>query len=172
MVARHRFASRRTFFAAAFATGRTPSAGFTLIELLIVVAIIATLTAIAVPLYIGMTEGSKRAKAIADITILDAEIGMFEFTNGRLPVDLAEMGRAALKDPWDNPYEYLSFAAAGAAWNGLARKDHSLVPLNSTYDLYSKGKDGDSKSPLTAQASRDDIIRANDGGYIGLASGY
>ena len=34
------------------------------------------------------------------------------------------------------------------------------------------GKDGDSKAPLTAQASRDDIIRANDGGYIGLASGY
>ena len=33
------------------------------------------------------------------------------------------------------------------------------------------GKDGDSKSPLTAKASRDDIIRANDGGYIGLASG-
>ena len=53
-----------------------------------------------------------------------------------------------------------------------ARKDHSLHPLNSTYDLYSKGKDGDSQSPLTAPASRDDIIRANDGGYIGVASGY
>ena len=44
MVARHHFVPRRTSFAAAFATGRTPSAGFTLIELLIVVAIIATLT--------------------------------------------------------------------------------------------------------------------------------
>ena len=170
MVARHRFVSRRTSFAAAFATGRTPSAGFTLIELLIVVAIIATLTAIAVPLYRGMTEGSKLAKAVADITILDAEIGMFEFTNGRLPVDLAEINRAALKDPWDNPYEYLNFADAGK--KAKQRKDHSLHPLNSTYDLYSKGKDGDSQSPLTAQASRDDIIRANDGGYIGLASGY
>jgi len=46
------------------------------------------------------------------------------------------------------------------------------VPLNSTYDLYSKGKDGASASPLTAKASADDVIRANDGGYIGLASGY
>jgi general secretion pathway protein G len=44
--------------------------------------------------------------------------------------------------------------------------------LNSTYDLYSKRKDGQSSSPLTAKASRDDIIRANDGGYIGLASAY
>ena len=47
-----------------------------------------------------------------------------------------------------------------------------LVPLNSTYDLYSKGKDGASASALNAHASGDDVIRANDGGYIGLASGY
>ena len=170
MVARHRFVSRRTSSAAAFATGRTPSAGLTLIELLIVVAIIATLTTIAVPLYRGMTEGALRAKAIADITILDAEIGMFEFTNRRLPVDLAEMGRAALKDPWGNPYEYLNFAANPG--NVKVRKDHSLHPLNSTYDLYSMGKDGDSNAPLTSSKSRDDIIRANDGGFIGLASDY
>jgi general secretion pathway protein G len=171
MVARHRFVSRRTSSAAAFATGRTPAAGFTLIELLIVVAVIATLATIAIPLYLGMTESSRRAKAVADITILSAEIDMFQFTNGRLPVNLAEMGRAALKDPWDHPYEYLDIVAAGPG-NGQVRKDHSLVPLNSTYDLYSKGKDGASQSPLTAPASQDDIIRANDGGYIGPASDY
>ena len=45
-------------------------------------------------------------------------------------------------------------------------------PLNSTHDLYSMGKDGDGQAPLTAKASRDDTIRANDGGYIGLASEY
>ena len=137
---------------------------------MLVVALIATLSAISVPLYADMTESARIAKAVGDITILDAEIGMFEFTNRRLPVDLAEIGRAALKDPWDNPYEYLNFADAGK--KAKARKDHSLHPLNSTYDLYSKGKDGDSNAPLTAQASRDDIIRANDGGFIGLASEY
>ena len=154
------------------ATRRTPTAGFTLVELLIVVAIIATLATIAVPIYMGLTDRARIAKAMADIRILESEIAMFELERTRLPVNLGEINRAGLKDPWDSPYEYLSFAAAGPGWTGAARKDHSLVPLNSTYDLYSKGKDGASAGPLTAQSSGDDIIRANDGGYIGLASGY
>ncbi len=52
------------------------------------------------------------------------------------------------------------------------RKDKFLVPINTDFDLYSMGEDGKSVPPLTAKASRDDIIRANDGGYIGPASGY
>jgi general secretion pathway protein G len=136
------------------------------------VAIIATLASIAVPIYMGLMERARIAKAMADIRILESEIAMFELDRTRLPVNLGEINRAVLKDPWDNPYEYLSFAAAGPGWKGKARKDHSLVPLNSTYDLYSKGKNGKSASPLTAQASGDDVIRANHGGYIGLASGY
>ncbi len=55
---------------------------------------------------------------------------------------------------------------------GQARKDRFLVPLNSDYDLYSNGKDGDSKPPLNAKESHDDVVRANNGAYIGLASQY
>ena len=51
-------------------------------------------------------------------------------------------------------------------------KDKSLHPLNSDYDLYSMGKDGASTGPLTAKASRDDVVRANDGRFIGLAKDY
>jgi general secretion pathway protein G len=58
------------------------------------------------------------------------------------------------------------------AAKGQARKDHSLVPLNSDYDLYSTGPDGATASPLTAQASRDDILRANNGRFVGPASMY
>ena len=47
-----------------------------------------------------------------------------------------------------------------------------MVPINTDYDLYSMGKDGQSAPALTAQKSRDDIIRANDGAYIGPAAGY
>jgi general secretion pathway protein G len=34
------------------------------------------------------------------------------------------------------------------------------------------GKDGDSVKPLTAQKSHDDVIRASDGGYYGLAKNF
>jgi general secretion pathway protein G len=54
----------------------------------------------------------------------------------------------------------------------MARKDRFLVPINSTYDLYSMGADGKSVLPLTAKHSHDDIIRANDGTYIGVAELY
>jgi len=47
-----------------------------------------------------------------------------------------------------------------------------MVPINSDFDLYSMGKDGRSVAPLTAKDSRDDIVRANDGGYVGLASEF
>jgi general secretion pathway protein G len=141
----------------------------TLVELMIVLAIIATLAAIGAPLYADVTERARVARAIADIRTLDSEIAAFAGVKDRLPVSLAELGRANLKDPWGNPYEFLNFESDD---KGKVRKDHSLHPLNSTYDLYSKGKDGKSQAPLTAKASRDDIIRANDGGYIGLASGY
>jgi general secretion pathway protein G len=52
------------------------------------------------------------------------------------------------------------------------RKDKNLVPINTQYDLYSMGADGQSVPPLTAKASRDDVVMANDGTYIGLASNY
>ena len=52
------------------------------------------------------------------------------------------------------------------------RKDKNLVPLNADYDLYSKGKDGKSQPPLTAKVSYDDIVRANNGGFVDLASKY
>ncbi len=48
----------------------------------------------------------------------------------------------------------------------------STVPLNTDYDLYSMGPDGNTAAPITAQAGYDDIIRASDGEYIGPASQF
>jgi general secretion pathway protein G len=52
------------------------------------------------------------------------------------------------------------------------RKDHALNPINSDYDLYSLGKNGVSKKQISQKDSVDDIIRARDGGFIGLAADF
>jgi general secretion pathway protein G len=150
----------------------TGQRGMTLVELMIVGAIIATLSAIALPLYAEVTERARVARATADIRIIESEIAAYEAVNGSLPGTLADIGRATFKDSWGHPYQYLNFAAGGPRATGLRRKDRFLVPLNSTYDLYSKGKDGRSQPPLTASVSQDDIVRAGDGVYVGLAAAF
>ncbi len=144
---------------------------FTLIEMLIALAIVALLAGISGPLYNQYMDKTKTAIAIADIKDIEARIEQLYITNMRLPDTLAEIGGAPL-DPWDNPYQYLNIADADNKAKGKLRKDKNLVPINSDYDLYSMGADGSSVSPLTAKASRDDIVRANNGKFVGLASEY
>ena len=144
--------------------------GFTLIELMIVVAIISTLAAIAVPLYGAFVDKTRVTRAIVDMKQLATEIQAYSVDTMTLPASLNDVGYESLLDPWGNPYQYLNIETVKG--KGKVRKDKSLVPINSDYDLYSMGKDGQSQSPLTAKASRDDIVRANNGGYIGLASSY
>jgi general secretion pathway protein G len=149
--------------------GRRQSPGFTLIEVVLVMSIFGMLLALAAPSYTRMIDNARIARAIGDIRTIEKDIASYEADKGEPPPTLASIGRAGLMDPWDRPYEYLRFAGGGF---GDARKDRFLVPLNSTYDLYSRGKDGDTKAPLNAGASLDDIVRANDGGFVGLAVNY
>jgi general secretion pathway protein G len=141
-------------------------AAFTLIELLLAVAIIGVLATLGVPRLQKVVEQARVAKAIGDIDAIQSELAALD----TLPTSLAPINRLTFPDPWGNPYVYLKLE--GQKGSGGARKDHFLVPLNSDYDLYSKGKDGASSGPLTAKASADDVIRANNGGFIGLAARY
>jgi general secretion pathway protein G len=144
--------------------------GFTVLELLIVVAVLLTICAIAIPNLMAAMDQARVARAVGDIKTLEDEIALYETINGILPDDLSQVGYANYHDPWGNPYQYLNHATMKG--NGKARKDRFLVPLNSDYDLYSMGKDGDSVPPITAKTSQDDIIRASDGSYLGLASQF
>jgi general secretion pathway protein G len=139
---------------------------------MIVMGIIFTLAGIMVPSYVRMMDRTRITMAIIDIKTIEKEIAAFESEYDRLPDSLDQINCEGMNDPWNNPYVYMSFAATGEAGKIKVRKDHSLHPLNSSYDLCSMGKDGASVAPLTAEVSRDDIIRANDGGYVGLASEY
>lgn len=146
---------------------------FTLIELMVTIAIIGVLATIAVPTYSDYIDKAKAVQAVMDIKHIEQLLATYQSSNGKFPPSLNEVGVQSLLDPWGNPYQYLNLSDPDIkGTTGKARKDHNLVPINSDFDLYSMGKDGKSVSPLTAKASRDDIVRANNGRYIGLASKY
>ena len=145
--------------------------GFTLVELLLALVISSILVTIAVSSYRVYMERLENGRARTDILLIEAEIERFYTAHFSHPESLGELtGQIPLLDPWGNPYQYLNIATTKG--KGKVRKDHNMVPLNTDYDLYSIGKDGKSESPLTAKASRDDIVRANNGGFIGLAFEY
>lgn len=144
--------------------------GFTMVELVIALGLVAVLATLAVNAWGGWRERVNAKKAQDDIIAISAVVDQYWQDKQSFPASLDAIGRGALRDPWGNAYQYLNLTTANG--NGQARKDHSLVPLNSDYDLYSMGPDGRSASPLTAQSSRDDILRANNGRFVGPASAY
>lgn len=150
-------------------TGRRP--GFTLLELLIVVVVIGLLASIGVRYRGDLVERARVSRAATEIRALELDIGRYQLVNNALPPNLAAIDRDGFPDPWGNPYVYAPLAGSGGDVSA-ARKDRFLVPINSDFDLYSKGRDGQSFAPLTAKASHDDVIRAADGAYVGIASGY
>ena len=163
-----------------------PSWGVTLVELLIAVAIAGVLLSIVYPSYREYVLRARNTQAISDIQAVSAKIEIYYGSHRSYPGDLDEIGGAP-EDPWGTPYEYLVIAEglgpsitmksaekAAPADTGQqrVRKDKNLHPLNSDYDLYSMGADRRSVAPLTAKASDDDIIRARNGAFVGLAKDY
>jgi general secretion pathway protein G len=143
----------------------------TLIELLVLAAILGMLVVVGVPMYGTYRDKARNARAAADIVAIQFDLRAYTAVgSGQLPNNLEALGRGTIRDPWGNSYRYLNIAAVPG--HREVRKDRFLVPLNSDYDLYSMGKDGVSKAPLTATQSRDDIIRAGNGAFIGLAADF
>lgn len=146
------------------------SRGFTLIELLLALVVAATLLTLALSSYSSYMEQAKVSQAERDLAAIEGRISLYQTTNGALPDSLAQVGEGSLLDPWGHGYQYLDFT--GLKGKGKMRKDRNLVPINSDYDLYSDGRNGATLPPVIAPVSRDDVIRANNGGFVGLASDY
>jgi general secretion pathway protein G len=144
--------------------------GFTLIEMTLVVGVIAVLALLAFPKYADYRERVRVDQAIADIVMMSVTIAAYYNDARAYPATLADVGLATRLDPWGRAYGYLPIE--GTHNQGHARKDHALVPINTDFDLYSMGPDGLSAPPLTAALSRDDIVRANNGKFVGPASAY
>jgi len=138
--------------------GRRAGAGFTVIEILAVTAMIGAMAVIALPKIMASVQRAKVARAIGDLRALQQDVD----AQDTLPANLGVIGRSGLTDPWDHPYIYRPFAGTPPA---SGRVDRFGVSLNRTYDLFSAGEDG-------TPDNGDDVVRANDGTYIGLMSRY
>lgn len=164
-------------------------AGFTLLELLIASAITMTIAALAMPAYTGALYRARVTRAVGDINAIGKEVVMHQVSRNCFPATLVDVDRGWMKDPWGQNYQYAVPRAPGGRGGGggggscgacgggcvppgAARKDHNLVPINSDFDLYSTGRDRSSAPPLTANHSKDDIVRGRSGSFIGLASEY
>lgn len=144
--------------------------GFTIIELIVALAIMGILAGIAISAYIGYQERARIGLAISELEAISLRIDGYIGDHGIGPESLAEVRYENYLDPWGHAYQYFNIKTAKG--KGGMRKDRFLVPINTYFDLYSMGPDGQSTPPLTAKVSRDDIIRANDGTYFGPAEGF
>ncbi len=143
--------------------------GFTLVELMVVVSILAVLSAVGVQNYHRHINEAKINRSIADIKAIELKLQEFYAENDVFPNSLNDIGMQNLPDPWGNPYQY---ANAATTPPGLLRKDHFMVPVNTDFDLYSMGEDGATAIPFTVGRSKDDIVRANNGAYLGLVAEF
>jgi general secretion pathway protein G len=108
---------------------RARARGFTLIEIMVVVVIMGILAALVVPKLMGRTDDARIMAARQDISTLMQSLKLYRLDNQRYPT--TEQGLQALvskptggpaangwkqggyidklpKDPWGNPYQYLS----------------------------------------------------------------
>ena len=149
--------------------------GFTMFELLIALAILGTLSGIAVPVYRNQTDERNLSAAIVGIQKIALGIESFRAERGRPPDSLAEAGLPTQLDPWGRPYQYTRLEGlskddmeAKCQWNKQNK------PLNHDFDLFSMGKDGvtEKNGRIDHPKCYDDIIRANAGFYVGPSSEY
>ena len=113
---------------------RRAARGFTLIEIMVVVVIMGVLAALVVPKLLSRTGESKVAAAKVDIATILQALKLYQLDNQRYPT--TEQGLHALiekpttgpaangwkaggylekmpKDPWGNPYQFLSPGVKG-----------------------------------------------------------
>ncbi len=112
---------------------RNRQSGFTLIEIMVVVVILAVLGALVVPKILENVDKARVTRAQSDIRAIQTALDLYRLDNFKYPT--TEQGLQALvkqpadptitnyrsggylpslpKDPWSNPYQYVSPGADG-----------------------------------------------------------
>jgi general secretion pathway protein G len=145
--------------------------GFTLIEILVSLAVVAVLVTLAIPSYTNYVNRARGAAAAQEMRVVEQAINAYQADRGVFPpsLSLSDIGQQVpLNDPWGRPYEYHIIGTAG-----YTPYEFLFTDSNLDYDLYSKGADmatDKNLGPPIADNCKDDIIRASNGGFLGLAT--
>jgi len=83
-------------------------------------------------------------------------------------IDIAE--RQAILQSWLDQGNFSFFLGVPA--DDTRRQDRHMLPLNTDFDLFSLGPDHATSISLGEPAGLDDVIRANNGGFFGVAADY
>jgi general secretion pathway protein G len=143
--------------------------GFTLGETLFVTALLAAVSIDAVVARIStQIELTRVERAQEAITRIESEIEAYRARYHELPSSLTDLGASVPLDPWGHAYEYVNFDTRGT----VGQRTFEGLPINSEYDLYSRGADGRTDANLRSDTARDDVIRGRDGTYVGPSTDF
>jgi general secretion pathway protein G len=146
--------------------------GVGVVDLVIGMVVVSLMAALGIPAFNGFVDRANVAQAIGDMGSISVAIESYRLKNhDRMPGSIEELNIGIVKDPWGRDYQYVNFMAAEQG-KPDSRMDASLNRLNTDFDLYSLGRDGETSTPVNAEASRDDVVRANNGVFIGLGEDY
>lgn len=149
--------------------GLSSRSGLTVLEVMIAITVMTLLATIGLVGYRKGLERAREVQAIGDIAHLTEDIKDYYATHWELPESLDQVQDEVPLDPWGNPYQYFRISPTDPAG---CREARNHDPLNSDYDLYSLGPDGATATWVLEENGLDDIVRANDGEYIGVAEKY
>jgi general secretion pathway protein G len=135
----------------------------------VAVGLIGVLMALALPAYTRHRNKVLSGHAAQEIGMMSAAIEAWRLDNRAFPASLADVRFAGRLDPWGRAYVYYNVDAGG---RGHARKDRALNPVNTDFDLYSRGPDGATHMQIGHRNSADDIIRAGNGRFVGPARDF